>query len=94
MFMYTFDIGKYQNVGNDATKVVVTQSIQKQGFLWIWSKYDGEWTKTSNGSSMVLSNTVSGLPSGTYRVVTVFTVTDKNGKEETTTLYSTTEKVS
>ena len=85
---------KYQSVGNDATKVVITQSLQKQGLLWIWGEYDGTWTKMSNGTSIGLSNTLSGLPSGSYRVKTVFTVTDKNGNEETTTLYSTTEKVS
>lgn len=84
----------YTSNGDDVVKVVMTQSLQKQGFLWIWGEYDGGWTKTSNGTSIVLSNTLSGLPSGSYRVKTVFTVTDKNGNEETTTLYSTTEKVS
>ena len=74
-------------------KVVMTQSLEKQGFFWTWSKVAGEWTKTSDGSSMVLTNTVNGLGKGTYRVKTVFTVTDKNGKEETIPLYSTTEKV-
>lgn len=85
---------RYSSVGNDASKVVVTQSLEKQGFFWTWSKVAGEWTKTSDGSSMALTNTVDGLSKGTYRVKTVFTVTDKNGKEETIPLYSTTEKVS
>ena len=83
----------YTANGDDVTKVVMTQSLEKQGLFWSWSKVAGEWTKTSNGSSMVLTNTVNGLDKGTYRVKTVFTVTDKNGKEETIPLYSTTEKV-
>lgn len=82
----------YTANGDDVIKVVMTQSLEKQGLFWTWSKVAGEWTKTSDGSSMALTNTVSGLSKGTYRVKTVFTVTDKNGKEETTTLYSTTEK--
>lgn len=84
---------KYTADGNDVTKVVMTQSLEKQGFFWTWSKVAGEWTKTSDGGSMALTNTVSGLDKGNYRVKTVFTVTDKNGKEETIPLYSTTEKV-
>ncbi|MBD5129860.1 MAG: hypothetical protein HDT43_08050 [Ruminococcaceae bacterium] len=83
----------YTANGDDVAKVVITQSLEKQGFFWTWSKVAGEWTKTSDGSSMALTNTVSGLDKGTYRVRTVFTVTDKNGKEETIPLYSTTEKV-
>lgn len=83
----------YTANGDDVTKVVMTQSLEKQGFFWTWSKVAGEWTKTSDGSSTALTNTVSGLDKGTYRVKTVFTVTDRNGKEETIPLYSTTEKV-
>lgn len=83
----------YTADNDDVVKVVMTQSLEKQGFFWTWSRVAGEWTKTSDGSSMVLTNTVNGLTSGKYRVKTVFAVTDKNGKEETITLYSTTEKV-
>ncbi|MCM1167363.1 MAG: hypothetical protein NC299_16505 [Lachnospiraceae bacterium] len=71
----------------------MTQSLERQGFLRTWSKVAGEWTKTSDGSSMALTNTVSGLEKGKYRVKTVFTVTDRNGKVETIPLYSTTETV-
>lgn len=83
----------YTSDNDNVTKVVMTQSLEKQGFFWTWSKVGGEWTKTSDGGSIALTNTVSGLDKGTYRVKTVFTVTDKNGKEETIPLYSTTEKV-
>lgn len=87
-------ISIYTADGDDVTEVVLTQSLEKQGFFWTWSKVAGEWTKTSDGSSMALTNTVSDLKKGTYRVKTVFTVTDKNGKEETIPLYSSEEKVS
>lgn len=83
----------YTANGDDVSKVVITQSLEKQGLFWTWSKVAGEWAKTSDGSSMVLTNTVSGLDKGTYRVKTVYTVTDKNGSEETIPLYSTTGKV-
>ena len=82
----------YKDNDSSIVKVVITQSLEKQGFLWIWSKAAGEWSKTSNGSSVTLTNTVSGLAKGTYRVKTVFTVTDKYGETETVTIYSPTQK--
>ena len=83
----------FYTVSNEnIVKVVITQSLEKQGFLWIWSKAAGEWSKTSNGSSVTLTNTVNGLAKGTYRVKTVFTVTDKYGETETVTIYSPTQK--
>lgn len=87
-------ISEYVSGDDNVAEVVMTQSLEKQGFLWIWSMTDGEWTKTSDGSSMALTNTVDGLAKGKYRVKTVFTVTDKNGKVETIPLYSTEERVS
>lgn len=72
-----------------AVKITAEQTLQKQGFLWIWSKYDNTtWTKTVNSSSIVMTNTKTGLASGKYRLKTVFTLTDKNGKSETITIYS------
>lgn len=85
---------EYISGDDNVAEVVMTQSLEKQGFLWIWSMTDGEWTKTSDGSSMALTNTVDGLAKGKYRVKTVFTVTDKNGIVETIPLYSTEERVS
>lgn len=84
---------RYQSVGNDATKVVITQSLEKQGFFWTWSKVAGEWTKTSSGGSMALTNTVTGLAKGKYRVKSVFAVTDNNGNVETIPLYSSVQTV-
>lgn len=70
----------YSNV----VKITATQYLQKQGLLWIWSTYDGaEWTKTVYTNSLAMSNTKTGLSSGKYRLKTVFTLTDKNGKTET-----------
>lgn len=77
-------------MGNpDVVEITATQYLQKQGFLWIWSTYDNTtWTKTVNSNSLVMSNTKTGLSSGKYRLKTVFTLTDKQGKSETITVYS------
>lgn len=75
--------------GFDAVSITVEQTLQKQGFLWMWYKVDGaSWTKTLNKDSISLSNTKSSLSSGKYRLKSVFTFTDKNGKSETITVYS------
>ena len=31
------------------TRIKMTQTLEKQGFLWSWSTYAGEWTKTTYG---------------------------------------------
>ncbi|MCM1276841.1 MAG: hypothetical protein NC299_16015 [Lachnospiraceae bacterium] len=73
----------------DVVEITATQYLQKQGFLWIWSTYGGaEWTKTIYTNILAMSNTKTGLSSGKYRLKTVFTLTDKNGKSETITVYS------
>lgn len=76
--------------GNNVAKITVEQTLQKySGWFWIWNTVDGaSWLKTVNGLSVNLSNTKSGLSSGTYRLQSVFTLTDKNGKSETITVYS------
>lgn len=53
-----------------------------------WDTVGEEWNTSSDGSSISFTNTATGLDNGTYRVKTVFNVTDKNGKAEKTTLYS------
>ena len=83
----------YRDASGSTSKVVITQSLQKEGVFWTWSTCAGEWTKTTNGSSASLSNKVYNLESGTYRVKTVFTVTDVNGKTETIPVYSAEKKV-
>ena len=79
---------------SDVTKIVAEQYLQKQGFLWIWTTYDGaEWTKTVYTNTIFMSNTKTGLSSGKYRLKTIFTLTDKNGKTETITVYSDEQKI-
>lgn len=73
----------------DVVKITAEQYLQKQGFLWIWSTYDGaKWTKTVYSNVLTVSNTKAGLSSGKYRLKTIFTLTDKQGKTETITVYS------
>ena len=75
--------------GIDTVSITVEQTLQKQGFLWLWYGVDGaSWIKTVNMNSISVSNTQSGLSSGKYRLKSVFTLTDKNGKSETITVYS------
>lgn len=80
--------------GTNTVSITVTQTLQKQGFLWIWGTYDGaKRTKTVYTSSMSMSNTKTSLSSGKYRVKTVFKLTDKQGETETITTYSDTKSV-
>lgn len=75
--------------GDSAVMITAEQYLQKQGILWIWSTYDGtEWTETEEASFILMSNTKSGLTRGKYRLKTVFTLTDQNGKTETIKVYS------
>lgn len=77
------------NGDGTAASITVTQTLQKQGFLWIWTNVKGaSWSKQVTGGSIRLSNTKSGLGSGKYRVKSVFTLTDRNGESETITVYS------
>ncbi len=74
---------------SDVVEITADQYLQKQGFLWIWSTYDdAEWTKTVYSNTFTMSNTKSELANGKYRLKTVFTLTDKDGKRETITVYS------
>ena len=77
----------------DVASFKITQSLEKQGLLWIWGKYDGYWTKTLTKTG-VLSTTVYNLPKGKYRVKSVFLITMKDGTTQTFTVYSGEEKVS
>lgn len=73
----------------DVIKIVAVQTLEKQGFFWSWDTYDDTtWTKTVYTNTLAMSNTKTGLSSGKYRLKTVFTLTDKQGKTETITVYS------
>ena len=63
--------------GINAVSITVEQTLEKySGWFWIWNDVDGaSWTETINGSTISVSNTKSGLSSGTYRLKTVFTLT-------------------
>lgn len=53
------------------------------------NEVDGaSWSKTVKSSNLSMSNTKSGLDSGTYRLRTDFTVTSTSGSTETITVYS------
>lgn len=81
--------------GPDVTKIVAVQTLEKQGFLWSWGTYDDtEWTKTVYSNTLTMSNTKAGLSGGKYRLKTVFTLTDKQNKTETITVYSDTKTIS
>ena len=77
----------------DISTIKITQTLEKQGFLWIWGRYAGDWTKTLTKSGN-LSTKVYNLPSGNYRVKSVFVITLKDGTSQTITLYSAEKTVS
>ncbi len=78
----------------NAVSITVTQTLQKHWGLWIWNDVEGaSWSKQVNGSSIYLSNSKSDLDSGTYRVKSVFTLTNENGKSETITIYSNEQEI-
>ncbi|MBQ8193936.1 MAG: hypothetical protein IJZ47_01090 [Oscillospiraceae bacterium] len=77
----------YKDDSGSTTKIVITQTLEKDGFLWTWETIGGTRTKTVNGSTATLTGKVSNLESGTYRVKTVFEVT-ADGETETITVYS------
>lgn len=80
-------------VGNGVVSITATQTLQKHTLLW-WGAVDGaEWTETVSDNSLYVSNSIGGLDKGTYRLKSVFTLTDQNGKSETITKYSNEQKV-
>ena len=84
-----------QGDGLGTVKITVVQTLQKySGWFWIWNDVDGaSWTKTVNSNVVSFVNTKSGCASGKYRLKSVFTFTNKNGKTETLTIYSSTESI-
>lgn len=79
---------------NNVVQITAVQTLQKYWGLWIWEDVkDASWTKTVNGKSISMSNTKSGLSSGTYRVKSEFTLTSSSGKTETITVYSTEKSI-
>ncbi|MCM1059784.1 MAG: hypothetical protein NC452_05775 [Eubacterium sp.] len=85
----------YSNAkGTNATSITATQTLQvQQGNAWTTVK-GASWTSTVSSSNISLQNTKSGLANGTYRLKSVFTLTNKDGKTETVTVYSEEKTVS
>lgn len=79
---------KYNAVDDAVSEVIITQSLEKHCYLWVRETVGGEWSTTSDRSSVSFTNKVSELDSGTYRVKTVFNVTGTKGETEEITLYS------
>lgn len=82
--------------GADAVSINVEQTLEKySGWFWIWNSVDGaHWIKSINANTISVVNTKNGLSSGTYRLKSVFTLTNTKGKTETITIYSSEVKVS
>ena len=65
------------------------QTLEKKWGLWIWNEVDGaSWNGTISSVSGKVSNSISGLSSGTYRLKSVFTVKTSSGETETITIFS------
>lgn len=80
--------------GTNVAHISVTHTLQKYWGLWIWNDVkDSSRSKQVDGSSIRLSDTQNVSESGTYRLKSVFTLTDKQGKTETVTIYSSEVKV-
>lgn len=67
---------------NETTKIVITQTLQKQNSSGIWNDVSGAtWTTTINNYVGSATNTKSGLSSGTYRLKSAFKVYVGNSYE-------------
>lgn len=74
--------------GDDVKSITATQTLQKKsGSNWV-AVSGANWTKTVSISMLTMSNTKTGLSSGTYRLKTVFKFTNTSGQSETITVYS------
>lgn len=107
IYEYAFNPGCILDISNniaycvsttegDAVEIKIEQQLQKySGWFWIWNDVpDAKWVKVVYDMSISMANTKSGIDSGTYRLRSVFTLTNSNGKSETFTVYSKEVKVS
>ena len=73
----------------DVIQITVEQTLQKHAGMWAWNNVNGAiWSTTEKGSYISVDRIKRGLSGGTYRLKSVFTLTTKNGKTETITIYS------
>ena len=75
---------------DEVTSIKIEQTLQKQGLFWIWSKYDKDpnWTTIVYDCGANIYNYKTVTESGRYRLKTVATVTNEDGKSEKITIYS------
>ena len=79
----------YDDTDSSIYSVKAVQTLEKHWALGLFFKYNNaEWEKTVYTDSLSMTNTESGLVSGTYRLKTTFTVTFTNGSTETIDVYS------
>lgn len=80
--------------GVNAVSITVEQTLEKySGWFWIWNDVkDAYWTESINANTITVDNTKDGLSNGTYRLRSVFTLTNSSGKTETITIYSAEKK--
>ena len=75
---------------DEVTSIKVEQTLQKQGLFWVWAKpdKDSEWTTIVYDFVADVYNYKTVTESGRYRLKTVVTVTNEDGKSEKITIYS------
>ncbi len=74
--------------GSNVIHITLNQTLEKlNGNSWC-AVNGASWTESVNSNTISVCNSKSDLDSGTYHLKTVFTFTDKNGKTETVTVYS------
>ena len=77
----------YARGANNTTRIVISQTLQKQNTNGNWVYYTS-WSGTSYSYQGSLYNTQYSLPHGTYRLKTYCTFYAANGGYETSTVYS------
>lgn len=74
---------------SDVKSCKVEQTLEKYWGLWIWNEVKGaSWSDTISSVSGIVTNSKSGLESGTYRLKSVFSVITSSGETESITIYS------
>lgn len=81
-------ISTYQSTDDECASITVVQTLEKHSWWVFWDTVGDECTKTVYTGNLSFTNYKDNLESGTYRVKTEFSVTLKNGKSETVTVYS------
>lgn len=78
----------YAGADGECASIKIVQTLEKHSWLFFWDPIS-ENTKTYyNTDDVYFKNYKYNLESGTYRVKSVFTVTLKDGRSETVTVYS------